>query len=129
MKKETIRGILTYKFTPFEESALMECEIANWCWWKWWVDFDEIIARNISYIPKYDPNKKKKFFQDLKRICIEHDVDFRLKLWFVKSNYRFAKKIFLLMKSWTTLKERFVIALICFFLLCRFWKKFYYLKK
>jgi hypothetical protein len=44
------------------------------------MNFDKIIAKNIRYIPTYNLEKKKKFLKDLKRICVEHDVDFRLKL-------------------------------------------------
>ena len=122
-------AILEYNFTKDEEQSLFFCEIANWCWGKWGMNFDKIIAKNIRYIPTYNLEKKKKFLKDLKRICVEHDVDFRLKLWFYKSNYKFAKKIYKLMKSWTTFKERFWVAFLCFTLLCKYWRKFYSVKE
>ena len=126
MKK--INSILEYKLTSFEIEALQQWEIINWCGGKWWQDFNKILEDNLELIPWFNKKKAKNLYLDIKLICYEHDLQFRLWLWFYKSNYKFAKKIFKLL-HWCPYKYRFSIAWICFVLLNRFWKEFYFSKK
>ena len=129
---KTIRKILDYDLSSYEIDALISCEIVNWCWWKWWFNFDKVIEQNIEIIPWFNQKKSKKFFDDLRMICIEHDIDFRFKKWFYFSNYVFANKLYKLIrwskkKKWATRRQAFSVSLIAFVLLCKYWKQFYYL--
>ena len=125
---KTINTILEYNLTSEEITCLEEAWIVNWCGCKWWVNFDKILRDNLEIIPWFDKKKAFNLFTDIKLICFEHDVQFRLWLWFYKSNYKFAKKIYKLL-YWCPFKYRFSVAWICFILLNRFWKEFYFTKK
>lgn len=121
----TITKILDYDLSSYEKEALLSCWIANGCGWKGGTNFDKILKDNIKYFPWYDPKKANRLLQDLKEICIEHDVDFRFKKGFYSSNYIFAKKIFKLLKKWVSFRRRFWLTLLVFILLCKYWRKFY----
>ena len=122
---KTINTILEYNLTSEEITCLEEAWIVNWCGGKWWVDFDKILRDNLEIIPWFDKEKAFNLFTDIKLICFEHDIDFRFKKWFYLSNFMFAKKIFKLLHKFP-IKYRFSIAWICFVLLNRFWKEFYF---
>jgi hypothetical protein len=125
---KTINTILEYNLTSEEIAYLEEAQIINWCGGKWWVNFDKILKDNLEIIPWFDKDKAENLYLDIKLICLEHDLQFWLWLWFLKSNYKFAKKIYKLL-HWCPLKYRLSIALICLALLNRFWKEFYFVKK
>jgi hypothetical protein len=124
---KTINSILEYNLTSEEISYLEEAWIVNWCGWKW-KDFNKILKDNLELIPWFDKEKAFKLFTDIKLLCFEHDLQFRFWNWFYKSNYKFAKKIYKLL-YWCPFKYRLGIAWICFILLNRFWKEFYFIKK
>lgn len=121
---KTIEKILEYKLTSEEISCLEEAWIINGCWWKGWISFDKILRDNLELIPWFDKEKAFKLFTDIKLICFEHDIDFRFKKWFMKSNFKMWVKIFQLL-YWCPFKYRFSIASIVFVLLTKYWKKFY----
>ena len=123
-----MKKILEYNLTSEEISCLEEAQIINWCGGKWWQDFNKILQDNIEIIPWFNKEKAFKLFTDIKLICFEHDIEFRFKKGFHMSNYRFAKKIYKLF-HWCPFKYRFSIAWICFVLLNRYWKEFYFSKK
>lgn len=129
----TIEKILEYNLTNEEKEALVLWGIINGCWGKWWFNFDKFIDDNICFIPWFDQKKKKKFFADLKEICFEHDCDFRFKKWFLYSNFKFVRKIYLLItrakKKWAKKKHAFVWTLTLFILMNRYGKEFYNPKK
>lgn len=130
---KTIEKILEYNLTKEEQEALLSCGIINGCWGQWGFNFDKFIDDNICLIPWFKENKKKKFFADLKEICYEHDLDFRLKRGFFYSNFKFVRKIYLLItrakKKWAKKRHAFVWTSVLFILMNRHWKEFYNPKK
>lgn len=124
----TIKSILEYNLTNSEKNHLYMCWITNGCWWKGWKNFDKILKDNIEFIPWFNKNKADKLYKDIREICFEHDIEFRFKKWFYKSNYRMAKKLYKLL-YWAKFSQRFSIVFICFILLSKYWKKFYYTKR
>lgn len=123
----TIQKITSYNLSAYEISCLLESEIINWCWWKNSFSFDKILKDNLQLIPGFDTKKSEELYQDIKIICFEHDIDFRFWIWFFKANFNFWKKIFKLL-YWAKFSYRLSIALICFILLMKHWKKFYFVK-
>ena len=124
----SIDKILEYSLTKQELGALFYWEIVNGCWWKWGISFDKILKDNLEIIPWFGKKKSEKLYEDIRMICVEHDIDFRFSKGFYKSNYKFASKIYKLL-HWAKFSHRFSIKFICFFLLCKYWKAFYFIKK
>ena len=120
--------ILEYNLTDSEKEFLFLSWIINWCGWKWWTNFDKIIKDNITVIPWFDKKKANKLYKNIRSICYEHDIDFRFKRWFYKSNYKMAKKLYKLL-FWAKFTHRMSLFFICFYLLCKYGKRFYYIKK
>ena len=125
---KTINKILEYNLTEIEIFKLQESWIINWCGWKWWQDFDKILKDNIEFLPWFNKWKSEKLYSDIRAICFEHDIDFRFKKWFYKSNFKMAKKLFLLL-AWAKISHRISISIITFYFLSRYWKNFYYTKR
>lgn len=125
----TINNILEYNLTEAEIGYLFISWIINWCWAKWWIDFDKILEDNIRIIPEFDDDKAEQLFKDIKSICYEHDIDFRFQKWFYKSNYRFAKKLYRLLREaeveWVTRKQACWVSMVALVLLNRYWKEAY----
>lgn len=122
----TIDYILEYNLTEHEKTCLFQCWIINGIGGEW-QNIEKILMENISLIPSYDDSNAKQLIEDIRCIADEHDIQYRLKLWFYLSNYKFAKKLFhLLHWSWY---KRFAISAIAFIILNRFWKKFYFVTK
>ena len=121
---KTINTILEYNLSEEEVEGLLACGIINWCWAKNWFSFDEFIMREIQYLPVFDESKKQELFCDLKRICMEHDLDYRVNKWFRKSNYTMAKKVYSLV-HWLPFRYRLAIFLTLYILLNRYWKEAY----
>lgn len=121
---KTINQILEYNLTIKEKEHLYLCWIVNGCWWKGWKNFNKILKDNIDRIPWFDKEKADKLYNDIRDICLEHDIDYRFKKWFYKSNYRMSKKLYKLL-SWAKFSHRLSVKLITLFFLCKYWKKFY----
>lgn len=126
MRKVELRTI--EKISRYSDDTIREWKekgYINWCGWKWWVNFSDIIELLFKNFEKFAWEKIQNLWADIERLCAEHDLDYEYKKWFYLSNYIFAKWVKNLIKSWTSTSERFVIFLIIFFLLNRFWKNFY----
>lgn len=100
-------------------------KIINWCWGSGGVNFSQIIRYFLKNFERFDKKYYHKLFADIERLCDEHDLDFYHKKWFKKSNFIFAFWVFKLIKSWTKFSERFVIFIVIFYLLNKYWKKYY----
>lgn len=99
--------------------------IINGCWGKWWINFSKIIKNNLEDLKNYKKEKYFELFDDIERLCAEHDLDYHYKKWFRKSNFIFALNLFRLIKSWTSFLERLMIFFVIYFLLNKYWKKYY----
>lgn len=121
----TIEKIQKYNLTGFQIQKLKEAEIINGCWWKWWVNFSDIIESNLNSFKNFDKNKVSALWKDIELLCHEHDLDYFTKKWFTSSNFVFALWVFKLIKNWTKLWERITLFLVIFFLLQKYWKKYY----
>ena len=121
----TINKIQKYNLTGFQIQKLKEAEIINGCWWKWWVNFSDIIQANLNSFKNFDRNKVSALWKDIELLCHEHDLDYFTKKWFTSSNFVFALWVFKLIKNWTKLWERITLFLVIFFLLQKYWKKYY----
>lgn len=124
-KQRTIKKIQKYNLTGFQIQKLKEAEIINGCWWKWWVNFSDIIEANLNSFKNFDRNKLSALWGDIELLCHEHDLDYFFKKWFTSSNFTFALWVFKLIKNWTKLWERITLFLVIFFLLQKYWKKYY----
>lgn len=120
----TIKKILEYNLNKKEKYNLEKCYIINWCWAKWWQNFDKIIKNNIEIIPNFNKSKKYKLYQDIREICFEHDIDYRFQKWFYKANYKMARRLYKLL-HWAKFSHRFSVKIICFVLLSKYWKAAY----
>lgn len=120
-----IKEILEYNFSEYEIACLNEAEIINGCGWKWGVDFDDIVQTLFKYSEWYDEKYFVELWKDFTFICNEHDIWFRLQLWFFKSNLKMCIKVYKLIKSWAGKKEAFIVASTIFALLQKYWKEFY----
>lgn len=121
---KTIDKILEYNLTELEIFHLEIWEIINWCWAKWWPNFDKILKDMIEIIPWFNEFKKNKLYEDIRKICFEHDIDYRFQKWFYKVNYKMANKIYKLL-HWAKFSHRMSIKITCFILLNRNWKEAY----
>lgn len=99
--------------------------IINGCWWKGWINFSEILEIFFEKFENYKTEKNLKLWLDIEYLCKEHDLDYHFWKWFRKSNFIFAFWVFKLIKSWTSFSERFLIFFIIYFLLNKYWKKYY----
>lgn len=121
----TIEKILKYNFCKVTIRVYKENWIINGCGWKGWVDFSEIIKIFFEKFEKYNDEKIVQLWEDIEQLCYEHDYDYFIQKWFLKSNFDFAFWVFRLIKSWTNFSERFLIFIIIYFLLNKYWKKYY----
>lgn len=121
----TIEKILKYNFCKVTIRVYKENWIINGCGGKWWVDFSEIVEIFFKKFEKYNNEKIVQLWEDIEQLCYEHDYDYFIQKWFKKSNFDFAFWVFKLIKSWTNFSERFLIFIIIYFLLNKYWKKYY----
>lgn len=125
MSARTIESILEYHLSEHEKTCLFQCWIINGIGGEG-QNIEDILMQNICLVDGFDTSRAEALINDIRKIADEHDIDFRLKLWFYKANYKFSKKLFHLL-HWTS--KRLAIALICFIILNRYGKKFYVIKK
>ena len=124
---KTIEKILKYNLKEEEIEWLLIGWMINWCWAKNWFSFDKFMADNVEKLKVFDTKRKQELLCDLKRICYEHDLDFRFQIGFTRANYIMAKKIYRLF-YWVPLIKREAIYLAIFILLMKYSKEAY-LKK
>lgn len=127
----TIDKLLPYSLSEEQKSLLTQAQIINWVWGAWEC-LEDIVDDIFEFIQKHakdkiDVNKLQSLWNDIQRLSIPHDIEFYFKLWFYRSNFRFAKNLFHLL-HWAWYK-RFSIAFVAFILLNRYGKKFYFNKK
>ena len=77
------------------------------------------MADNVEKLKVFDTKRKQELLCDLKRICYEHDIDFRFQIGFTMANYRMAKKVYKLF-HWVPLIKREIIYMIIFILLMKY---------
>ncbi len=118
--------ILEYNLTKKQISLLRKAGIYNGVGWEG-ENVEGVILQNIKLLPWYDESKAERLLEDIRSLAVEHDIQFYFKMWFYKSNLKFAIKIYKIL-HWSTGK-RISVAIIAFILLNRYGKKFYYSKK
>ena len=118
----TIDSILEYHLLEWEKKHLRNARIINGIGGEW-KNIEKIFLANIEMLPWFDKNKAEYLLEDIRAIAYEHDIQFRFRLGFYWSNFKFAKKLFHLL-HWSPVR-RFSIALIAFILLNRHGKEFY----
>lgn len=120
----TIDKVLKYNLSSEETESLLDCGIINWCWGEWGFSFDDLLESNLKHLTVFDPEKLTELKWDFKRICYEHDIDFRFQIGFRKANYRMARKIFAVL-YWTPWKVRYGVSIGTYLWLCKYGKKYY----
>lgn len=118
----TIDSLLEYHFTEEEKQALLSCWIANGIGGSG-KNIEKTILALVEQIPWYDPDKAQSLVSDIKELSFEHDIQFRLKLGFYWSNYKFSRKLYHLTNWW--LSKRFLVFLWVLYTLNKYWKPFY----
>ncbi len=121
---KTIDKILEYNLSYEEKKALYECWICNWIGGKW-ANIENLIENILEILPYFDKKKKTKLIQDMIELANEHDIQTRFKMWFTKSNYKFAKKVYHLL-HWCKFKHRIWFAFVIFILMQRLGKTYYF---
>ena len=121
-KERTIDSLLEYHFTEEEKQALLSCWIANGIGGSG-NNIEKTILALVEQIPWYDPDKAQSLVSDIKELSFEHDIQFRLKLGFYISNYKFARKLYYL-THWGKAKK-FLVFLSVLYTLNKYWKPFY----
>ena len=127
----TIDKLLPYSLSEEQKSLLTQANIINWVWGAWEC-LEDIMDDILLLIQKHakkkiDVNKLQSLWNDIQRLSIPHDIEFYFKLWFYRSNFRFAKNLFHLL-HWAWYKG-LIIAILTFGALNKRWKKFYFNKK
>ena len=120
---KTIQKILPYTLTNNQVFYLKEAWIINWIWWEW-SNIEELLFNVIKWAYWFDNEKAQELLDDIKLISYPHDIDFFFKNWFIKSNIKYAYRLFKLL-YWEKLLNRIGIMIFTFFLLNRYWKKYY----
>ena len=120
----TINKILWDEYlSKIEIEVLKSNWIINWCWWKDWFNFDSVMD-NIKSFKWFKRKKLQQLKEDIKQLCYIHDLDFHWQKWFYKSNFKFAYRLAKLL-TFTWFFERFMIFIITFWLLNKYWKEYY----
>ena len=121
LKMKTIEKILA-KY-GVDASTLKTDKNCNWCWWKWGIDFDNL----MEALPYFRQDKGQKLMQDLRLVCCLHDLCFtRWWNWkdFLKCNWQFAKNVYQLI-NWTKWIYRIIIFIVLFLWTTLFGKKYF----
>lgn len=120
----TIDKYLEYNLSSEETEVLLECGIINGCGGESGFSFDKLIETNLIFLPMFDMDRLQELKYDVKRICYEHDIDFRFKKWFYRANFNMARKLFWIL-YWTPAKIRYSVCIGTFLWLCKYGKKYY----
>jgi hypothetical protein len=123
----TIEYLIEYPLTPHERHHLREAWIINGIGGEW-ENIEEDLMKGIKLIPWFDKNKAESLLCDIRELSVDHDIQYFFKLGFRKANYKFAKKLFFLLK-WSPISgffKRLAIALMAYIILQRLGKKHYY---
>ena len=118
----TINTLLEYNLSEHEKTCLYQCGIINGIGGEG-QNIENILRSNIELLPWFDNSKAEALISDMKKLSEEHDIQYKFKMWFYLSNYKFSKKLFHLLHWWWA--KRFAIFLIALILLNRYWKPFY----
>ena len=121
----TIETILEYNLTEHEKTCLFQCGITNGIGGEG-KNIEKALFENIKLLPWYDPKKAHDLIDDIRELSVEHDIQYTFKMWFYRSNFKFAKKLYLLL-HWSGWK-RLWVAFIAFLILNKCWKKLYFSK-
>ena len=119
----TINKILPYTLTNNQVFYLKEAWIINWIWGQW-QNIEKTILDIIKGFYNYDDTKANDLLEDIRAIANIHDISYSFKLGFYKSNFLFAYRLFKLL-HWEKLYSRIGIMTFTFFLLNKYWKKYY----
>lgn len=112
------------------EKILLDNNIVNWIWGKWWFNFDRFFKDNITVIKEYIPEKWNNLIHNVKRLSIVHDMFYNMwwtKLQFYFANYIFIRDLWKLL-NWIWFFKRISILLIVFISLNKYWKKYFNFK-
>jgi len=120
----TIDKYLKYHFTSEEIEALLSCGMINWCGGDKGFNFDNFIEWNLQHLSIFDEDKINVLRGDLRRVCYEHDLDYRLKKNFYISNFSMCYKIWWIL-HWTPWQVRYGASIGIFLGLCKYGKKYY----
>jgi len=128
-----MRKIETLTIYPeFVENILLENQIVNGIWGKWWFNFDLFFRDNIETLPFFRDKEGYQLYKDVRRLSVVHDMAFSClssKIEFYFANYVFARDVTRLLKKWTKWYARMGVGISLFFLLNSYWKDFTKLKK
>jgi len=123
----TIDKLKEYDLSDRDEILLAQNWWYNWCWWKDWYDFSKTIRWNIKLISNFNPNLSMQLWEDIEKICLDHDIDFSR--WgglfhFYRANFVFGYKLFKLLHK-LKLGGRISVSSISIVLLNRYWKDYF----
>lgn len=118
----TIDSILMYKFSREVIADMRKKGIVNWMWGKG-ANIETKVKAMIELLPWYDEDYKKRLYNDLESISMEHDYDYHVFNWFTWSNYQMARKVYKLLHWWGF--TRLFVSLTLFLLLSRYGYKYY----
>lgn len=102
--------------------------VINWCWGHTAFNFDTFFEENIEKLPEYLQKEWMQLKEDIKYLlCGPHDV--RFENWntlfhFYLANFIFAYWLFKL-THWTTYTNRIVAMFVVYWLLNKYWRKFF----
>jgi len=123
-KESTISVILRELWVTTDELYICyDTWICNWCGWKWWINFTNI----MRHLPLFKEWKGKKLEEDIFLVCLWHDMKFA-EWWnildFLTYNLIFSISIFRL-TNWTLFIVRLLIFITLFTLLNVIWWKYF----
>lgn len=118
--------LIEYPLTPHQKHHLRMAWIINGIGGEW-KNIEQDLMDGIKLIPWFDENKAESLLEDIRELSVDHDIQYFFHLGFRKANYKFAKKLFFLLK-WSPISgflKRLAIALTAYILLNRLWRKHY----
>ena len=128
---KTINKLLKYKLSKKQKNILLDKKICNWCWWKWWINIDNLFHKfelRVEKLPFINLDKLNLLYKDISQLCsFNHDIDFALgwNLWnYIYANFDFVYKIIKLL-HWTSKYARIIIFITLFTWLNLFWRKYF----
>lgn len=118
----TIDSLLEYNLTEHEETRLFQCGITNGVWVEG-RNLERLIYEMVKVVEWWNDRKATSFLNDVRKLSAEHDVQYRFKMGFYWSNFKFARKLYHLL-HWN--KKRLAIAIGVYILLNKEWKQSYF---